>query len=313
MILRRIFLALGGIAAALLILFGVVFYAAPGPTIAAVQLQQMRRALGEPALVETEVGPLRVWSGGRAGAPTVVLIHGFSDEAPRWASVASALKEDFRVVVPELAGHGQSGPFAPPLDYDAIYAALSHALETTTDDAPMLLAGNSLGGWLALHYARDNGARVRRVLAINSAGLEQPLTAEQLLPTTREGMRQKFRAVFGDYMPPMPGFVLDAFIRRDADPRLHSFLETLEADDLLDGSLGALQARVDLVWGTPDPWFPETSYLPRLLRELPGATVKLLEGCGHSPQLGCSGRIVEAIRRAASTPDLPGPVSGQEL
>lgn len=303
--------ALLSIGALVFLLAGAIFYLIPGDVIASLQLMQMNATLGAPKTVDTPRGPLRIWTGGREDGPTVVLIHGFSDEAPRWAPVAAALKNDFRVVVPELAGHGGSAPFEAPLDYDEIYAGLELALESNGGDEPLLLVGNSLGGWLALNYARDHGARVRRVLAVNSAGLNQQLPVEKLLPSTREGTREKMRAVFGEHMPPMPGFVLDAFTRRDADRRFHSFLETLEPDDLLEGTLAALGPSVDLLWGTPDPWFPESSYLPRLQAELKNPSVSLLESCGHSPQLGCAKEVAAAIRRAATLPEAPGPALGE--
>ncbi len=294
-----------------LLVGGIVFYSAPGATITRLELLRMNFALGQPALVETQRGPVRVWTAGPEGAPVIVLIHGFSDEAPRWAPVAANLKQDFRVVVPELAGHGPSGPTDAPLDSDEIYAALKLALEQKAGPQPALLVGNSLGGWLALNYARDHGERVRRVVAVNSAGLLQQIPTEKLLPTTREGELEKMRAVFGKHAPPMPGFVVDAFLAHDADPRLHSFLKTLEQDDLLDGTLANLKPPVELLWGTPDPWFPESSYLPRLKAELPAPTVAFFEGCGHSPQLGCAAQVVEAIRAAAARPDAPGPAIGQ--
>src|SRR5258708_2638115 len=48
--------------------------------------------------------------GGKAGAPIVVLIHGVNDQAGTWAPVVPALAGRFRLIVPDLAGHGESGP-----------------------------------------------------------------------------------------------------------------------------------------------------------------------------------------------------------
>ncbi|MFN7132876.1 MAG: alpha/beta fold hydrolase [Myxococcales bacterium] len=264
------------------------------------QRLRLTRALGPPHDVSAPRGPVRVWSGGRADAPTVVLIHGFTDHAGSWNEAAASLASELRVVVPELAGHGGSAPSEAPLTYDDVFAGLTRALEAHGGAAPMVLVGNSLGGWLALRYAREHPDRVARVVAVNSAGLRQEIPRERLIPTTRAGVEDKLRAALGEHAPALPGFVLDDIASRSRDPRLASFLDTLEEDDLLEGTLGTLAPRVDLVWGTPDPWFPEGSYLPRLAAELPAPTQTLLEGCGHSPQLGCLPRVLERIRDAVA-------------
>ena len=51
---------------------------------------------------------IRYWIGGRAGASTVVLLHGATLDHHAWAPQVDALQDGFQTVVPDLRAHGQS-------------------------------------------------------------------------------------------------------------------------------------------------------------------------------------------------------------
>src|SRR5436309_3197468 len=81
-----------------------------------------------------------------AGAgPPLVLVHGLGGAASNWRLIAPALARGRRVIVPELPGHGGSGPLhaAPTLDpyADAVVAVLEHE-----GALPAPWIGHSLGG-----------------------------------------------------------------------------------------------------------------------------------------------------------------------
>ena len=103
---------------------------------------------------------------GGSGAP-LVLIHGFMDTWRIWELVLPALQRDHDVLALTLAGHAGG----PPLPEPATEAALLDALEQAMDDAGWPLAhvaGNSLGGYLALKLAERG--RASTVTAVAPAG-----------------------------------------------------------------------------------------------------------------------------------------------
>src|ERR671936_528521 len=51
---------------------------------------------------------IRYWATGPEAAPAVVFLHGSTLDQDSWASQVEALQEDYRVVVPDLRGHGES-------------------------------------------------------------------------------------------------------------------------------------------------------------------------------------------------------------
>jgi pimeloyl-[acyl-carrier protein] methyl ester esterase len=102
-------------------------------------------------MVEREIEPLHVADAGR-GRP-VVLLHGWATSGRVLDGLAATLSGRFRVVVPDLRGHGRSPPPPGPFsldDHGADVAGLVHRLGL---ERPVL-AGWSMGAQVALAAAR---------------------------------------------------------------------------------------------------------------------------------------------------------------
>lgn len=89
-----------------------------------------------------------------AGAP-LVLLHGIGLSRRSWDPVLASLAEHFDVIAVDLPGHGDSEPLPPEVEPQpaALAAAVQHLLDELGVVTPHV-AGNSLGGWVALELAR---------------------------------------------------------------------------------------------------------------------------------------------------------------
>src|SRR5437016_5035283 len=99
------------------------------------------------------MGPSPLQRGG-SGEP-LVLIHGFSGTRHVWQPVLERLEGSFEVLAVNLAGH-VGGPELPA-GMAASVDALTDAVERDMDESGFQtahLAGNSLGGWIALALAQ---------------------------------------------------------------------------------------------------------------------------------------------------------------
>ena len=109
---------------------------------------------------------LHVYEWGDAAAPPVVCVHGVSAHGRRFRKLAEErLAARFRVVAPDLRGHGRSG-WEPPWDLETHVRDL---LETLADVGPAAWVGHSFGGRLILELAVAAPERIRSAVLLDPA------------------------------------------------------------------------------------------------------------------------------------------------
>jgi 3-oxoadipate enol-lactonase len=112
--------------------------------------------------------PLTATIDGPDSAPAILLLHSLGCAGEMWAPQTSPLCDQFRVIVPDLRGHGASGAPDGPytldrLGQDAI-ALLDHA-----GIAQAHLCGISLGGVIGQYLATTWPARIAHLVLANTA------------------------------------------------------------------------------------------------------------------------------------------------
>jgi pimeloyl-ACP methyl ester carboxylesterase len=239
---------------------------------------------------------LRYYVGG--DGPPLILVHGLGGAAANWTEVAELLVQRFRLLVPDLPGHGASTPFpavatlGPFADRLARLAVLE-GMETAA------IAGHSLGGLIGLRLAVNYRERVSALVLTAAAGIrsstreaERYLAAAAFLRPTRRYSRYR-RAIarspflrtlvfgyFGASDPPaMSDRAVEGFL---VGPGLHtdttSARRALVRDDpRLD--LEHVTCPVFCLWGARDNQVTVDDafeYARRL-----GAPVRLVSDAGH--------------------------------
>jgi pimeloyl-ACP methyl ester carboxylesterase len=248
-----------------------------------------RAALAAAGFVRKKVGETVYFDAG-AGSP-VVLIHGASDHAGTWFRVAPALARTRRVILPDLAGHGESAPKDGPIPISLIV----ERLEAVIDDAagtsdPVTLVGNSLGGWMSLLYALKHPSRVSQLVLEDSGGLNRPL-AVPMVARTREEAIPILRAVHGpDYQA--PEWVIEALLQRANGSPMLRLTELLEHE--VESRLSTIDIPTTLIWGADDGVLP-MSYAEALQQAIPGAKLQVIEGAAHVPHLQQPERFLQCL------------------
>ncbi|MDI1301127.1 MAG: alpha/beta hydrolase [bacterium] len=105
-----------------------------------------------------------------SGRP-LVLLHGIGMSAAAWKTVMPRLARERRVIAVDVAGFGRTPPLAngvPPTGAN-LATALGDTLRELGIDTPVDIAGNSMGGFIALEAAKQGLAR--SVVGISPGGL----------------------------------------------------------------------------------------------------------------------------------------------
>jgi pimeloyl-ACP methyl ester carboxylesterase len=108
---------------------------------------------------------------GDPAAPVLLLMHGGHDQGRSWDFVAQRLATNWRVIAPDMRGHGDS---ATPPDGSYLLADLIAdvaALVASLGVAQVTFVAHSMGGMVALNYAGLHPERVRKMVVAESMGV----------------------------------------------------------------------------------------------------------------------------------------------
>lgn len=238
----------------------------------------------------------------RRPPPTLVLLHGLGASGASFYPVIGPLRGVYRVVVPDLPGHGWSRPprgrtFLP-------FAELLEVAEAFVElVAPegAYLAGNSMGGWIAAKLAARRPELARGIALINPGG--PALRAEDWVDFGRivaaedpDVVSQLVARVF--HRPPFAARFVARDIRRLLHaPSVRDLVTTLQPEDFVsEEELRRVECPSVLIWGENDRFIPEACR-SFFLEKLPRVRYEPVPDCGHCPQLECPRRTAEILLR----------------
>jgi pimeloyl-ACP methyl ester carboxylesterase len=99
----------------------------------------------------------------------LLLIHGIGGSSDSWSGVIPLLAKKYRVIAPDLLGHGESDK--PRGDYSVgFFAVLLRDLLDALDIPRVTVVGHSLGGGIAMQFAHQHGHYCKRIVLISSGG-----------------------------------------------------------------------------------------------------------------------------------------------
>jgi pimeloyl-ACP methyl ester carboxylesterase len=104
--------------------------------------------------------------------PVLVLIHGLGSAGSIWKSLIPKLIEHFSVIAVDLPGHGVAElREGEKVDPQSLAQAIVQEVSRTHNVSEMHVAGNSLGGWIALEMGAIAPDKVKSITALAPAGL----------------------------------------------------------------------------------------------------------------------------------------------
>lgn len=227
----------------------------------------------------------------QGSGPAVVLLHGFPLDRTMWDDQLAVLAERFRVIVPDLRGHGETE--APPGPYTMAQHVedLRGLLDRLGIDRAALV-GLSMGGYitmnfLARHPQRAWAAVLADTRAPGDAEETKRVRAEQARLVQSEGMapfvEQQLPKMYTQAtLHERPDLVerYRRIVGADRPAAVAAALDGLAARPDTTASLAQIRCPVLVVVGSEDSITPPAD--ARLLAErIPNARLETIEGTGH--------------------------------
>jgi len=223
---------------------------------------------------------------GPESAQPLILLHGLGDTSRSWALLVPDLSKHNRIYMLDQRGHGATE--APvccyalaDLGYDVITFMDAMKIETA------IIAGHSLGSFVAQYLATAYPARVRAMILLGSADTTIGVDAVNWLWEQAGTFERGVPSAFVDEWQSNPTPVDPAFLSRvkteTAAVPVHvwkSMARTLLTQDSRR-FLGEYKSPSMILWGEKDPMFSSANQ-ERLRQLLPHATFEAYPSIGHN-------------------------------
>lgn len=218
---------------------------------------------------------LRIYCELRGRGDPLVLLHGFNVSGAVWEPAVPGLRDTYRLIVPDLRGHGRSdnpsGEFSHRLVAHDLFALLDRLRV-----GEFRAVGTSSGGMALLHAALLQPGRLKAMALIGATYYYPPSaravmrqrTPDTLTPDLLARLREHHR--LGDDQ-----------IRALHD-RFHGFRDDYEDMDLTREKLRGIDVPTLVVHGDRDAYFPLDVAID-LYRAIPGARLWVIPNGRHIP------------------------------
>jgi pimeloyl-ACP methyl ester carboxylesterase len=258
---------------------------------------------------------------GGTGSP-LLLLHGVGAIWRAWSPVLPYLEPHHDVIVPTLRGHGGAAPL--DANVSPSVEALADSIEDELDRLGLQqvhIAGNSLGGWLAMDLARRG--RARSLVLFSPAGawrsqrsIELRASAIRLSVGALGRCAPRADAIAANRMLRWPLLAAQvAHPGRMASEELAAFIRAGSAAPVVAPLLHQLPLRqvrplptvrdypVRVVWAEHDRVLPFEGFGTAMLERIPGAELIRLPGVGHVPMSDDPARVAELILEVTTATD----------
>ena len=250
---------------------------------------------------------------GGDGPPLVLLHGGIQTGGVIWWRVLPRLARTHRVVVPDLPGLGESEP-AGRLDARTVAAWLDGLIEASCDEQPILVA-HSTPGALAAQFAVEHGARLRRLVLVDAAGLApfrpSPGLLVALLRSVLRPSIGSFQGLMGRVMHDLDrvrrqeGERWDALagyaVSRAARPSAKRAMRQVARSGtraIPDDQLRRITVPTALLWGSRDRLLPLP--IAQAASSTLGWPLHVIDDAGHLPHVEQPNAFLDALAAATA-------------
>jgi pimeloyl-ACP methyl ester carboxylesterase len=255
----------------------------------------------------------------------LLLIHGMAGSSATWSAIIPQLSKKYRVIAPDLLGHGMSAKPRGDYSLGAFAVFLRDLLDELGVDRATVV-GQSLGGGIAMQFTHQHRDYCERLALIGSGGLGPDLSpvlrmlsapgAELVLPIVAPqpvlnlGNKLASWLTSAGIQSPRAGQMWQAYSSLSDARTRQAFLRTLrsvvdyrgQAVSALNKLHVAVGLPTVLIWGDDDRIIP-VAHAYAAHDALEGSRLEVLHGVGHFPHVEAPAAVADILEDfIASTP-----------
>ena len=247
----------------------------------------------------------------------LLLIHGMAGSSATWRALIPQLSKKYRVLAPDLLGHGESAK--PRGDYSL--GAFAVSLRDLLDElgiSQATVVGQSLGGGVAMQFTYQHRAYCQRLVLISSGGLGPDLSwilrllsapgAELVLPLVAPQPVLNVGNKLGSWLrsagiqSPRSGEMWKAYSSLSDSGTRQAFLRTLRSVVDYRGQAVSALGKLHLSYGLPTLliWGEQDRIIPvahgyAAHDAVPSSRLEVLAGVGHFPHVESPTEVVDLL------------------
>jgi pimeloyl-ACP methyl ester carboxylesterase len=263
----------------------------------------------------TDGTSIAVYDYGNLGAPTLICVHGYPDNASLWEPVAERLTRDFHVVTYDVRGAGESDHPSPTSAYalDRLQEDFQAVLNHAASEQPVHVLAHDWGSIQAWLFITDPELQKRIASFISISGPSLDHAGHFLRRRNRAGLRQLLHSwyIFYFHLPWLPELawrtgwahrIFNRLERQDATEKrsIGDYVNGMKLyrANVLPHLIRPARRHTDVpvlvVSPDADP-FVTTPLQTDVRRWAPNATVKVVRG-GHWIPRSDPGLVAELVR-----------------
>lgn len=243
-----------------------------------------------------------------SGLP-VVLLHGFPLDQRIWTAQVDELSRQYRVIALDQHGFGQS-PSTDPFTMESL-ADDVHALLSQIGGIPFVLGGLSMGGYVALAYAKKYPADLHGLMLIDTRAEADTAEGKQNRQKMIELARSKGSPAVADEMMPKMLAADTAAHRPQLAEQVRQIMEAcppLTIEHALEAmrdrpdytsSLASIPVPTLILVGEADAITPP-AMAEAMNKRIPRSTLTIIRGAGHLSSMEQPEQVSQAMRQYLS-------------
>lgn len=209
----------------------------------------------------------------------LLFLHGWKGKSRTWEANMEGLLDVYKCLALDLPGFGESD--SPKETWGVSeYSEFVNSFVNTLKWKQFVLVGKSFGGRVAIKYAVENPERLRALVLVSAAGIEEKTYTTKMKILAAKTGKLITRVLPESFQEEVQMAYYKMFKISPERSKVLSEIKKKVTSEGLKGLLGRIEVPTLVIWGSEDGVLP-VRYAYQMAESIPGAKLKIIDGAGH--------------------------------